>query len=470
MAAASVWFLSQDYAHTMESETGNLKKLSLSVVNQIDDFLGEIELACRTFDTWLTANPGADPRFDAQFLSMVETFRHQTKNMIDIRLVDESGGLYYLPPSSAMPLANASDREYFLAQRNPALRGFYLSSPVQSRVTQTWLIPISFPIANPRQGIWLMYAILDFQVMERMFQEILPSPNGTITLIRSDGMVLFSLPINMDFIGKPLTNISDFQRLRDGDRVFELVQSEDTNRILALITWSNSNRLPFSAIASVNYTDFIMPWVWGTCAKSSILLVASALILFLTFRMLALLRSLEESRIKLEVASRHDSLTGLYNRGYFWLRALEEIARADRYKGNLALILCDLDDFKRVNDSFGHPEGDRVLVATAEAIRSSIRKTDFAGRMGGEEFAVLLSEDQEHGGVLVVAERIRQAAWTIAIPNGNMSISLGVAFWDGAGETLDQLYKRADSALYFAKQAGKNRVIEWQDNADAPGG
>ena len=156
-----------------------------------------------------------------------------------------------------------------------------------------------------------------------------------------------------------------------------------------------------------------------------------------------------------------DELTGLVNRRRF-LAALEsEIERARRLGGSLSVVLADLDDFKRINDRYGHPAGDEVLQAFADLIRAHGRDVDIAGRLGGEEFALLLPET-EVGGAVAGAERLCRSLAQLRIWLGegrevSVTASFGVAqladdqSWNG-------LLRAADAALYRAKEQGKNRV------------
>jgi len=156
-----------------------------------------------------------------------------------------------------------------------------------------------------------------------------------------------------------------------------------------------------------------------------------------------------------------DSLTGLANRRSFEETLRAEVARASRYGDSMSVVLADLDDFKRVNDRYGHPAGDVVLKTFAATLRRTVRESDTAGRWGGEEFALVLPSTDSDG-ALRLAERARAAlaAESIELPDGSsigVSASFGVASfpdWDEPGELL----AAADSALYEAKRAGKNRV------------
>jgi diguanylate cyclase (GGDEF)-like protein/PAS domain S-box-containing protein len=149
-----------------------------------------------------------------------------------------------------------------------------------------------------------------------------------------------------------------------------------------------------------------------------------------------------------------DALTGLYNRRYFDLRADEEIARADRKGSCLAILLCDLDHFKSINDTLGHQTGDRVLKSVAQSIQGCIREIDLIFRWGGDEIALLLI-DTSREGVLITAERIRSAVRRLGeeaqLP---LDVSIGVAFYPEHGVTIDGLISLADRSLYIAKQGG----------------
>ncbi|MFW6087040.1 MAG: diguanylate cyclase [Myxococcota bacterium] len=154
-----------------------------------------------------------------------------------------------------------------------------------------------------------------------------------------------------------------------------------------------------------------------------------------------------------------DELTGLANRRATADRVRHEIARSERSGKALSVVLCDVDCFKQVNDTFGHGVGDEVLQGMASTLAGTVRQVDLVGRWGGEEFLAVLPEAAEPGG-RIVAERLRCAVARMgAMADGpeGLSISLGVATHQ-PHETADQLVDRADEALYRAKERGRNRV------------
>ena len=165
---------------------------------------------------------------------------------------------------------------------------------------------------------------------------------------------------------------------------------------------------------------------------------------------------------KLKAQAFQDYLTGLPNRRHFMEQAAIELARVSRYGGALSLLMVDIDNFKRVNDTYGHQTGDLVLQKLAEASKAILRDVDLIGRIGGEEFAVLLPETNGEK-AKEVAERLRVAISheSLILEKGvplQFTVSMGVATIVDHATNLDTLLARADKALYNAKTTGRNKV------------
>jgi diguanylate cyclase (GGDEF)-like protein len=155
-----------------------------------------------------------------------------------------------------------------------------------------------------------------------------------------------------------------------------------------------------------------------------------------------------------------DGLTGIFNRRFFELRILEEIDRARRFQTGMAVLMVDIDQFKRLNDEFGHLLGDEVLRQVSSIFSQQLRKIDVVCRYGGEEFAIVLSQtNPQHA--LAVAEKLRRLVenWQFPGVARPVTISTGVATFPNHGTTRDELVKAADAGLYAAKQGGRNRVL-----------
>jgi len=154
-----------------------------------------------------------------------------------------------------------------------------------------------------------------------------------------------------------------------------------------------------------------------------------------------------------------DGLTGIFNRRFFEMRILEEIERARRYDVGMAVIMADIDQFKNLNDEFGHLLGDEVLRQVSSLFNQQLRKIDVVCRYGGEEFGILLTQvNAQHA--MTVAQKLRRAVegWQFPGVPQTVTISAGVAVLPDHGKNRDELVRAADSALYAAKQAGRNRV------------
>lgn len=172
---------------------------------------------------------------------------------------------------------------------------------------------------------------------------------------------------------------------------------------------------------------------------------------------------LERSNIILSELSIRDGLTGLYNHRYFHEFLHNECLRCCRHERGFSVIFMDVDNFKKYNDTHGHPAGDKLLISLGKIVSSGLRKTDVVARYGGEEFVVILPETLRDG-ALLAAENIRKAIAEYPFegretqPLGIVSVSIGVASCPEDGKEAKTLIHLADQALYEAKHTGKNRT------------
>lgn len=163
-------------------------------------------------------------------------------------------------------------------------------------------------------------------------------------------------------------------------------------------------------------------------------------------------RALENERLRADT----DRLTGLFNKGAFRERVEEEINRARRYNHPISLAFIDLDNFKQVNDTQGHARGDKLLQHVSQIIEHSIRKTDIAGRIGGDEFTICFPETGEEQ-VRKAIEKLVKALDTLTSQSGcQVTASIGVVICTEICDTYDDLLGKADKLMYIAKEKGKN--------------
>ena len=257
-------------------------------------------------------------------------------------------------------------------------------------------------------------------------------------------------------------------------------------------SWSNRTQLACFTAVIVTYLIFqialgdrrqyqLLPWQYQMLTTSSAIvgMMLFAMVLQYYVRTVAISqRKLISNQRQLEITANTDSLTQLLNRRGFNAKYQSAVEYCSRYGDDLALILFDIDNFKRVNDSHGHDCGDQVLIAVSRAAETCIRSTDTLARHGGEEFALLLPKT-DLSNACKVAEKVRVAVENAQVAiSGNKrlscTISLGVSHHNRSSLTtaintkqlMESLLREADDALYQAKRTGKNRLVSAKTETD----
>jgi diguanylate cyclase (GGDEF)-like protein len=218
---------------------------------------------------------------------------------------------------------------------------------------------------------------------------------------------------------------------------------------------SQAGVLPFAALFEASFEPSDLAKVAAERAAAAALIYIP-----LAVAMDHLIRVWREDERTLYEAAQLDSLTGAYTRGFAVAVMQRALSKASEEGRPLAVLMVDLDHFKRINDAHGHARGDLVLKQTTHAIQSTLRANDIVGRFGGEEFVVLLWGADLHQ-AMGAAERCRRAVESMEIPNVpylSVTASVGVAAFPDHGDELDALLKASDRAMYEAKANGRNRV------------
>ncbi|HNQ96520.1 MAG TPA: diguanylate cyclase [Treponemataceae bacterium] len=281
-AIAAVAGISQRNSELAQTED-ELVRLNQLVAEQTGSLFREVKGQLILLETWLAANPDKDPRTDKDFIDLVTVIRQNNRIPIDIRLVDKNGGLFYIPSESlSTPRANVADREYFTAQQDGQTRGFYISAPVQSRVTGVWGIPVSYPISSGNVGMAVIFAAIELPPLNELYEAVRPKPSGAISLARRDGTLLDRVPFDSTLMGTSLSRSSDSDEFYEGSRHF-ISPIDGETRIIAFHIMKD---LPLMISVSVSKSDIFSSWyermlVWIVVLVAvSILLAALGLFLW----------------------------------------------------------------------------------------------------------------------------------------------------------------------------------------------
>ncbi|SMH59839.1 sensor domain-containing diguanylate cyclase [Azospirillum agricola] len=299
--------------------------------------------------------------------------------------------------------------------------------------------------------VGVIHDLIDSQPNEARLEAILEqSPIGVSVSRRDDGRIVFVNTRFAELIGLPRERLVG-SRARDyyldnhqRERVLERLRAAGAV-VNMEVQFKKADGSPFWTLFTVNQAiiqgvEVNLAWIYDYTER----------------------RNMEEALR--DMASR-DPLTGIHNRRSFMELARQQLARAHRFHEPLAVFVLDVDHFKRINDSYGHATGDDALRMVAAGCQAILREYDLLGRLGGEEFVVVLpgaTADETR----VVAERVRRylARMPIPGPDGrfHLTSSIGIAGLEGATDTLEKAIHRADLALYRAKHEGRNRVVVYE--------
>jgi diguanylate cyclase (GGDEF)-like protein len=403
-------------------------------------------------------------------------------NISQAAAIDRNGLLRYSNLAPVTGTVDLSDREHFQIHRdNPALDRLFISRPVLGRVSGIWTIQFTRPVRVDGQFAGVLVLSVPTTHFSDYYKQIELGPSGNIALVGMDGGVralasqgqLGTIPANVRVpADRPFFNPSGadtgFYRgisVISGDERLTAFRRIAEHGVVVLVQLAPAD---FLAVANARERMLLL-----SAGLVSLLLLATAVgLLLLTRRHFRDAAALREAHRQLRKLVASDSLTGAASRRHFVSQLETELRRAQRYQADVCLLMLDIDHFKQVNDTYGHPVGDDVLREFVVLCGSVLRGHDLIGRLGGEEFAVMLPHTDLEG-ACCVAEKLRLAIANAAIATARGDIrittSVGVAISRPGDEDATRLVERADNALYAAKKAGRNRVCaDSSSSADNP--
>jgi len=459
--ALAIFFVVQ-HTRLYDQSYRDLRLVTTAVAQHTTGLFKAIETDLRTLELWLQAHPQIDPLTDPHFTSLVAEMGRASQGMFNLRLVDDIGQMNALPWKPDLPWTRVDDRDYFRAQEHvdATVRTVFIGTPEKSRFTGSWSIPVSWRL-EPRVGRFIL--VMCAVQLDRLFDlhdRLRYQPHGTISLVRRDGTLLSHVPFDARLLGKDVRQAQTFT----GDVA---VQSNGTfasddhlsDGIARIGSYERLADFPLTVVVTRSVQEIMEPFDFRLRAAVAV----GALLTFAVIAFTAFLhrsqRALRRAQKDLQHLATTDELTGTFNRRAMAGIAEREFLRARRFGRPLTMLALDIDHFKSINDHHGHAGGDRVLKECTERWLRQLREQDVLGRLGGEEFCVLLPETPSDV-AQNVAERLRAVIADVPMRDGQrVSVSVGLCSMAPADEQWTDTLERADQALYAAKTAGRNRVV-----------
>jgi diguanylate cyclase (GGDEF)-like protein len=441
-----------------------LRRMDHAVEEQTRRLFKLVEVALGVSDQWVLDHPGTDLRTDRRFAHLAASFGTRLGGAVVLQVADSRGNTYALDASSSVPKP-FGDAEFFRSALAGDPGRMHIGAPVSVGSPGVWKIPVAKRLTLPAASVTVLVALIDLPSLMALYEDERMRPNGAIVLLQRDGTLLARAPHDDRLIGKSLVGGQLFREfLPRRETGFAKLDKTATDAMEKYISYSVMSDYPLLTVVSAARDDVLEAWRRHVSIIVFLAIVVSIVALVVARRLACMLDALSVRTAELQHLATTDIMTGVNNRNHFLQLLYHEFARARRYRTPLSLLVFDLDFFKQINDGYGHAAGDEALRAFARAAGECLRDMDVLGRLGGEEFGILLPStliDQAE----VVAERIRSAVAGIAIRTEygtvRFTTSVGVAQSEEGDDegSVDVLLARADAALYAAKAAGRNRVV-----------
>jgi diguanylate cyclase (GGDEF)-like protein len=474
LLALNGWFVYLSWVYTKRQVITSGANLSQSVSQQINASLLDVEhvLDDVVFECERTGLGSA--AMDRLRPSLVNKTR-KVEQITGLFVYDSKG--HWLASSITRQLKgqNNADRDYFIFHQQSQSLQTQISSPVISRTTGEWVIPMSRRLSDPHGNFMgVAIATVRLNYLRRMIEKIDVGTEGAISLTLN-GKLMVRKPYVEEFINKEVLESPMVQMAAKQDSGLS-EQRSPYDGVMRLMNFTLPKDYPVIVTIARGKDEVFREWRQVAILLTVVIFALCAVVMLAGRYIVSSLRIREEAETKaveaqatLDQANRqlmslafNDGLTGIPNRRYFDIRFKRDYRSAQRHARSLAVVMIDVDEFKKFNDHYGHGAGDACLRHVAQLLRSvANRPDDFLARYGGEEF-VLLLPDTDLEGATRVAEEARAAVFDAGIPHEvaahqRVTLSLGVATLVPTPSGIrEYLLKAADEALYRAKQQGRN--------------
>jgi len=445
--------------HDSLAATGRtLQQLTRALEEQTRQQFRLLDTVLVASELWLQERPDRDLHSDPAVRRLVDNLRASSGSFFDIRLQAADR------PSSPNPGKEHGPSAHPAGSNRPTRDvGLWIGQPIADPATARVHLPVARAPSNPRADGQQLMAIVDLEMLSRSYETERLRPHGVIALLSLDGTVLAQAGDDWQPAHSLAGGTLFRHHLAEQSRAVVVLDDEDSEdhpRLLA--SYSVLTDFPFVVVVLEDYDAALAGWKRQSMWTILLALGMTIPLAVVAWRSLRLLRRLAEHSVQLRDLAISDQLTGVSNRQHFVATLADELVLRQHRSLPLAVMLLDIDFFRRINDGYGHTIGDQVLLAVAQAAKRALRQRDLLARFGGGQFAVLLP-DTEIAEALLVANRIRAHTGEIAIPTENgtvrFSVSVGASEATASDRSTDELLRRAAQALHSAAAAGHDRVV-----------
>ena len=382
------------------------------------------------------------------------------RGLTDLVLLDENCS--FVAIGKFKQLAGTKSRQRFCAAPNhPPGQSLHIQyMPAEKSANGKPVVLMSRVIASPQgQMQAAAMAVMELNYAQHWIEDFAVEGHDVQTILDTDGIILARNPPLPDGLGKRIATPPGQPAFDQVSGTHSFTASSPLDKQERVFGLTRLERFPFITIVGYDKARALEGWqqrAW----QFSFGFVVLVLLLFALIR--AYLLSVRQGAAMYKLATT-DALTGIANRRQLFELGERETRLALRYGKPLAVLMLDIDLFKKINDRWGHPSGDNVIRNTADLMRDMLRTVDICGRLGGEEFMAILPETDSQG-AHTLAERLRlaiEASEAARADDGQAiryTVSIGIAVLSPADTGFETILQRADSALYQAKEAGRNRV------------
>ncbi len=477
LLALNAWFVYLSWTNTKRQAVLSASNLSRSVSQQINASLLDVEHVLEDV-VFEVERSGLGPAAMDRLRPALVNKTVKVEQLRGLFVYDREGR--WLASSQVKDLKpyNNADRDYFIHHRHSQSLNTQISSPVVSRSSGEWIIPMSRRL-NDESGQFIGVAIATIRLayFREMIERIDVGREGALSLTLN-GKLMLRKPyaegfINKEVLESPLVQMAATQAAGLSE------QRSPYDGVMRLMNFTHPKDYPIIVTIAMGKDEVFREWRRVALMLTSVILMLCGATLLAGRYIVASMRIREEAEAKAVEARRtldranrqltklafNDSLTGVPNRRYFDRLLSRAFKSAQRHRRPLAVVMIDVDEFKKFNDHYGHAAGDRCLQQVGKMLRGVCRRAeDFPARYGGEEFVLLLAET-DLAGAMRVAEEARAAVFDSRIPHATarhqrVTISLGVsAVVPSASCDVANLLRSADEALYRAKLQGRNQAV-----------